>query len=79
MTTSDQARLGSALRLLRLQRALTQEDLAKLAELDAPYLSRVESGTRDLRWSTVMRLLRALDATLADLGRAMKDVDTSKD
>ncbi len=36
------------------------------------YVSRLENGHRGARWHTVMRLLRALDATLADLGKAIE-------
>ena len=45
------------------------------ARVDAPYLSRVESGERDLRWSTVLRLLDALGADLTQLADAVAEVE----
>jgi predicted transcriptional regulator len=41
--------------------------LAARADLTAPYLPRVEGGWRDIRWSTLKRLLAALDADLRQL------------
>lgn len=35
--------------------------------IDATYISRVEGGRINLRWATLQRFLRALDAPLADL------------
>jgi transcriptional regulator with XRE-family HTH domain len=62
-----QRALGRALRELRMRSGLTQKQLGLRAGADDTYLSQVENGQRDIRWSTVTRLLYALDATLADL------------
>jgi transcriptional regulator with XRE-family HTH domain len=62
-----QRALGRALRELRRRAGLTQKELGLRAGADDTYLSQVETGQRDIRWSTVTRLLHALDATLADL------------
>lgn len=72
--TNDKQALGAALRELRNCTGLTQEQFAARAGADPTYLSQVENGKRDTRWTTVMRLLRALDATLADLGDAIDKV-----
>ncbi len=50
---------------------LTQEELSERVGIGVAYLSRLENGHRGARWHTVMRLLRALNATLADLGDAI--------
>ncbi len=70
MTTPVTTALGRALRDLRIRAGLTQAQVAANADVDAPYLSRVESGERDLRWSTVVRLLDALGADLHQLANA---------
>jgi transcriptional regulator with XRE-family HTH domain len=62
-----QRALGRALRELRRRAGLTQKELGLRAGANDTYLSQVETGQRDIRWSTVTRLLHALDATLADL------------
>jgi transcriptional regulator with XRE-family HTH domain len=62
-----QRALGRALRELRRRAGLTQKELGVQANANDTYLSQVETGQRDIRWSTVTRLLLALNATLADL------------
>jgi transcriptional regulator with XRE-family HTH domain len=64
---ASQHALGAALRELRTRAGLTQKELGARAGADDTYLSQVEGGHRDIRWSTVTRLLCALDATIHDL------------
>jgi transcriptional regulator with XRE-family HTH domain len=64
---ASQRALGAALRELRNRAGLTQKQLGARAGADDTYLSQVEGGHRDIRWSTVTRLLRALDVTIVDL------------
>jgi transcriptional regulator with XRE-family HTH domain len=73
----DQVVFGRALRVLRLLRGITQEELAARVGTDATYLSQVENGHRGLRWHTVMRFLRALDADLHQLADAMVEAKES--
>jgi transcriptional regulator with XRE-family HTH domain len=63
----DQVILGRALRVLRDRAGLTQDELAERIGIDLTYVSRVERGKRGVRWHTVMRFLRALDASPSDL------------
>ncbi len=79
MTTPDLVVLGAALRVLRARAGCSQAELAARVELDKPYLSRVEGGHRDIRWSMLTRLLDGLDASLADLERAVAEVEASID
>ena len=67
MTSSTSTILGRSLRALRIRAGLTQAQVAAKAGVDGPYLSRVESGERDLRWSTVLKLLNAIGADLHQL------------
>jgi transcriptional regulator with XRE-family HTH domain len=64
--------LGQALRELRTYAGLTQQQLAQRAASDYTYISRVERGRIDIGWSTLLRLLRALDASLGDLVDAIE-------
>jgi transcriptional regulator with XRE-family HTH domain len=64
---ASQRALGRALRELRNRAGLTQKELGARAGADDTYLSQVEGGHRDIRWSTVTRLLRGLDVTIDDL------------
>jgi transcriptional regulator with XRE-family HTH domain len=67
-----QRALGGALRELRKRAGLTQKQLGDRASADDTYLSQVENGQRDIRWSTVTRLLIALDMSVADLAAAVE-------
>lgn len=73
--SQDHRAFGLALRQLRLDAGLTQQELAERVGIGVEYVSRLENGHRGARWHTVMRLLRALDATLADLGVAIDQLD----
>jgi len=42
------------------------------AETSNTYVSRLEIGQRDIRWTTVMRLLAALEASLSDLAAVIE-------
>jgi XRE family transcriptional regulator, fatty acid utilization regulator len=75
MTTFDQVVLGRALRDLRARAGLTQADLATRAKTSNTYVSRLEIGQRDIRWTTVMRLLDALGADLYQLADAIAEVE----
>ena len=63
--------LGRALRELRAQAGLTQEALASRVDVGATYVSQVENGHRGVRWHTLLRFLRALDADLRQLADAI--------
>ncbi len=64
----DEARrIGVRLRALREDKNLNQRDVAHLAGMSAPQLSKIENGSLDLRVSTVQSLLRAMGASLSDI------------
>lgn len=73
MTSIEQVLLGRALRDLRTRAGLTQEELAVRAGTSNTYVSRLEIGQRDIRWTTVMRLLAAIGADLHQLADAIAD------
>jgi transcriptional regulator with XRE-family HTH domain len=52
---------GLAVRHFRLAKELTQEDLAHLTGLHVTAISKIESGKRDPRRSTVWRVARGLE------------------
>ncbi|NNU27319.1 helix-turn-helix domain-containing protein [Isoptericola sp. JC619] len=58
-------RLGAAVRRLRLDRGMTQAELARRAEVSRQWLVGLESGkTPGLEVGRLMRVLDALDASL---------------
>lgn len=63
------ARVGAALRAARLQRSLSQSDLARLAGVSPSAISQAERGQRGLSLETVLQLSAKLNITLDDLLR----------
>ncbi|HWC25332.1 MAG TPA: helix-turn-helix domain-containing protein [Solirubrobacteraceae bacterium] len=63
------ARIGNALRAARLQRNLSQSDLARIAGVSASAISQAERGQRGLSLETVLGLAPGLDITLDELLR----------
>jgi len=69
-TKVDQ-KLARALRDLREQRRITQEDLAHAADVTTTALSRIEGGKANPTWTTLARILAALGVSLAELEAAL--------
>lgn len=59
--------LGEALRRIRKAKSISQERLALLAEVDRSYVGRVERGDNNVAVLTLVRLVAALDITVAAL------------
>lgn len=51
------AKLGAFLREARLQKGFTQEELAERCETNKAYISKVENELKDLRFSTLKKLV----------------------
>ena len=56
--------LGVELKVCRLERGLTQEDLAARAELDRPYITLIEAARKQPTLSVLYRLAAALELPL---------------
>jgi transcriptional regulator with XRE-family HTH domain len=54
-------RFGQNVREARLARGWTQEDLSSASGLAVVQVSRVERGVREIRLTTLLRLLTALE------------------
>jgi len=55
------------LRQLRLEKKLSQEELADLAGLHRTYIGSVERGERNISIDNIERLAKALDCHVTDL------------
>jgi len=58
---------GRAVKAMREDRALTQEDLAEKAGIHRTYLSDVERGSRNLSLVNIDKLARALGVKASEL------------
>lgn len=61
--------LGDAIRRIRLEKGISQEKLALLAEVDRSYVGRVERGDNNVAVLTLARLANALEVTVSHLMR----------
>lgn len=59
--------LGQAIRHARLEKGMSQEKLALLAELDRSYVGRVERGDNNVALLTLIKLADALEMRASDL------------
>jgi transcriptional regulator with XRE-family HTH domain len=64
-------RFGRNVRALREEKGWTQEELADRSGLTAVQISRVERGAREVRLTTLLRLVEALETTP---GRLLEDL-----
>lgn len=70
------AALGRALRKARRDRDLSQEAVGQRAGMHPNHVGTIERGTKDLRATTLLRLIEALEMSPADL---FADYGTSGD
>lgn len=73
--TEPQEGLGAALKQLRLERGLSQEELAHRASLHPTWISHLESGRENPAWGTVRRLAKALELPLSELAERAERFD----
>jgi transcriptional regulator with XRE-family HTH domain len=66
--------LGKAIRQLRKDARLTQQELADRAELRVEELRRIEIGAVDADWGSVRRLAYALDIDLPEVFRLTENL-----
>jgi transcriptional regulator with XRE-family HTH domain len=65
--------LASVLRRLRRDSGSTQEDVAHHAGITVAALARIERGQTNPKWTTVRRIVSALDISLTDLITAIEN------
>ena len=63
----DRRVLGAALRKLRRRGGITQKEMTEREGLDDTYVSRVEHGRIDVKWTTLVRFLGVLCVDLHQL------------
>lgn len=69
-------KLAAILKRLREERGLSQEHVAWHANISVSTLAKIEHAQTAPHWDSVIRILKALDVTLAGLAAAL-DADAS--
>jgi transcriptional regulator with XRE-family HTH domain len=66
---------AASLKALRLRAGLTQEELAKKAGLDRPWVNQMERGNRPITASPAEKLAAALGVSPAELGAEAQSLE----
>jgi transcriptional regulator with XRE-family HTH domain len=72
--SGSDADLVQAIRNLRARRGLSQEAVARAADLTLSSYARIERGLANPTWRTVSNIADALGVTLAELGAAVDEL-----
>jgi len=64
--------LGENIKTIRIEKGLSQEDVASLSKVERTQLSKIESGLVDPQFSTVKRIADALEVNISDFIKEKK-------
>ena len=64
-----QARLGRAVKKVRVERGLTQEQVSAASGLHPTYISDIERGARNPSWETISRLASGIGVATGEISR----------
>jgi transcriptional regulator with XRE-family HTH domain len=73
--TEPQPGLARAIRSLRTERGLSQEEVGLRAGIHPTWVSHLESGRNNPAWGSVRRVARALDVKLSELAALAEELD----
>ena len=72
MRSEIAVRFGRAVRKLRLEQKLSQEELAERCDLHRTYISDIELGKRNISLENIERIAAALGRPLPDFFKEME-------
>ncbi len=67
MEKTLQERVGNRIKEIRIQKEISQQDLAAKCNFEKSNMSRIEAGKTNMTLSTIEIIAKALDVRLADL------------
>ena len=68
-------KLGPAIKRLRTAAGLSQEEVAERSDITLNSVGRIERSEVNPTWTTVLRLVEALELTLVELAQAVEDTE----
>jgi len=69
-TSRIQRQLGQAVKAVRADRQITQEELSRRTTLHTTYISDVERGARNPSWATIAKIASGLGVEVAAIAAA---------
>lgn len=75
---SSKSSFGQKLKQIRKSKNLTQEKLAELSNVSEKHISKIETGIYFPTYTTLTKILKALDLSIEDVGLNLEQVE-SKD
>jgi len=73
-----QRRLGRAVKVVRVARGLTQEQVSAASGLHPTYISDIERGARNPSWEAVTRLAAGIGVPVAELARQFDEQEAAE-
>jgi transcriptional regulator with XRE-family HTH domain len=73
--TEPQPGLGRAIKQLRTERGLSQEEIGLRAEIHPTWISHIESGRNNPAWGSVRRIAAALGVRLSELAALAEELE----
>ena len=70
--------IADMIKRLRLERGLTQEELAELADISVSHLSKIEAHIRIAGMETYLRIMKSLDAPTKEMRALLKSMEGVK-
>jgi transcriptional regulator with XRE-family HTH domain len=77
--TEPQPGLGKAIKQLRTDRGLSQEEVGRRAEIHPTWISHIESGRNNPAWGSVRRIAAALEVRLSELAALAEELEVDRD
>lgn len=77
--SEPQPALGQAIRRLRKERRLSQEELGHQAEIHPTWISHIESGRTNPAWGTVRRIAKVFEVRLSEIVLLAESLSESED
>lgn len=66
---STRARFGRAVKQIRIQRGLTQEQVSAASGLHPTYISDIERGARNPSWQVITQLAEGIGVSTAEIAQ----------
>lgn len=68
-SSNPQPALGAAIKALRTEKKMRQQELAEAAGITVAHLSKIERGLTNPTWATVVAIAAALNVTMQHLAK----------